>query len=261
MAPTHPSMLGAVAVNNLLDGGHGIVDADDRAEASACSGCGQQLPPHAVYCIECGRCELSQTDEGTRVVRSPYTPRPPSPEPIPPPPEYGSGPIVTSSTAEEPEPLIPYAEDHATIPVAALETNPDLSLGSSDFEAQATAPREPAVDTRAVTRAVEGPAPSRHRATPLPVPPKRARPPGSYLIAPKATRTMDTVAGVVETGTPEPNVRTLSRCAPRWAPAGITRLDRDERKDTLVTRAPAAPSPYWDAPPKGNTVKRRAPES
>ena len=147
MSPTHPSMVGVVAVTNLLDGPPPVFDVDVEAIAT-CSGCGCALPPHAVYCVECGRCELSQTDQGTRIVRSPY--------------------------------------------------------------------------------------------------------------APKATRSLDAVAGVVEIR--EANVRTLSRPARRWAPTGIARLDTDPRKDTVVTRAPAAPAPFWDAPPKGNTVKRRAPK-
>lgn len=134
-------MLGVVALKHLLDGPPPVFDGDVEAIAT-CSGCGCALPPHAVYCVECGRCDLSQTDQGTRIVRSPYAP--------------------------------------------------------------------------------------------------------------------DAVAGVVETR--EANVRTLSRPARRWAPTGIARLDTDPRKDTMVTRAPAAPAPYWDAPPKGNTVKRRAPE-
>lgn len=247
-------MLGVVAVKNLLEGPP-VFDVDVETIAT-CSGCGCALPPHAVYCVECGRCELSQTDQGTRIVRSPYAPVPPVADPpdeaIPPPPEFGSGPFAAADSPE-----VPYAEDHATIPVAPLETNPELSLGS-DFEARATTPHEPVVDTRAVTQAVDAELPSRRRPAPLPVPPKRSRPSGGYLIAPMATRSPDAVAGVVETR--EANVRTLSRPARRWAPTGIARLDTDPRKDTVVTRAPAAPAPYWDAPPKGNTVKRRAPK-
>ena len=256
-------MLGVVAVKNLLDGPPPVFDIDVAAIAT-CSGCGCALPPHAVYCVECGRCELSQTDQGTRIVRSPYAPAPPvsdlpEDEPIPPPPDFGSGPFAAAEPTDAPQaPEIPYAEEHATVPVAPLETNPDLSLSPADFEARTTTPHEPVVDTRAVTQAVDTQLPQPQRAAPLPVPPKRSRPSGGYLIGPKATRSVEAVSGVVETR--EANVRTLSRPARRWAPTGIARLDTAPRKDTAVTRAPAPPAPYWDAPPKGNTVKRRAPK-
>ena len=254
-----------------------------------CFRCQTALPPHAVYCVDCGTSQLGTTDSGTVVTRSPYEPRPPQEPP----------PAVTAETDEPPEPaaVLEAVPEESTQPLASGEleligepSGPHEITGRYDLRALqrliALGPIDGAMpDTRDLPVVLEAdpePQPSREEPPEIvagdieviddeptpdphrPVLPEPAGPKMPYFVRPRVRR---------RGGELQPPELRWRPCAPARATVRTPRLafapepgaPRAEwgkpapNEQTQLSAMPPRPMPYWDAPPPGDTQVGPAP--